>query len=71
MSKTFYACGASWSHEMGHAPYLEGSMPLYSSVELLKAKRRCWRECGIVRIKLELEGWEVPEDFAFKDVVEP
>jgi hypothetical protein len=53
---------------MGEAPDLEGRMPLYSSVEKLKAKRTCWSECGIVELKVTLSKWVEPEDlFEKKD----
>jgi hypothetical protein len=52
--KTMYCCGVDWTHEIGEAPDLEGRIPLYSSIEELKAKRTCWEECGIVEVKLEL-----------------
>ena len=52
--KTMYCCGVDWTHEICEAPDLEGRIPLYSSIEELKAKRTCWEECGIVEIKLEL-----------------
>jgi hypothetical protein len=38
-------------------------MPLYSSINKLKAMRTCWQECGIVEIKLELSRWVEPQDF--------
>lgn len=50
-----YACSTDWSCEICEAPDLEGKMPLYSSIEELKSKRPCWSECGIVRLKIELE----------------
>jgi hypothetical protein len=59
-TKTFYACGVDWDHEMGEASDLEGKMPLYSSIEELKEHRSCWTQCGIVEIKLELSKWVKP-----------
>lgn len=55
--KTLYACGVDWNWEIGEAVDLEGVMPLYSSVEELKAKRSCWVECGIVKLTLSLDSW--------------
>lgn len=61
--KTLYACGVDWQYEIGEAFDLEGSMPLYSSVEELKELRPCWEECGIVELKLEKVRWVVPQNF--------
>ena len=60
--RTLYACGVDWQHEIGEAPDLEGKMPLYSSVEELKAKRTCWKECGIVELRLDFKGWVEPQN---------
>lgn len=60
--RTLYACGVDWQHEIGEASDLEGKMPLYSSVNELKSKRSCWKECGIVEIKLEADSWIEPQD---------
>jgi hypothetical protein len=56
-TKTFYLCGVDWQHEIGHAADLEGKMPLYSSVKILKKQRTCWEECGIVKVKMEVTSW--------------
>ena len=60
--KTLFACGVDWQHELGEASDLEGSMPLYSNIEYLKAERGCWKDCGIVELKLELVKWAEPQD---------
>lgn len=55
--RTVYACGVDWQHEICEASDLEGKMPLYSSVEELKAKRTCWKECGIVELSISEVKW--------------
>ncbi len=57
-----YACGVDWQHEIGEAGDLEGKMPLYSSIEELKAQRTCWAECGIVVLELTEAEWAVAQD---------
>ena len=57
-----YTCGVDWQHEIGQAADLEGKEPLYSTVEELKAKRDCWKECGIVEVELKLSRWVEPQD---------
>jgi hypothetical protein len=64
---TFYSCGVDWQHEIGEAPDLEGSMPLYSSVEELKEKRSCWKQCGIVKLELSLKEWVEPQKLFGKE----
>jgi len=63
---TFYACAVDWQHEMGEACDLEGSMPLYSSVEELREKRECVESCGIVELELSMKRWVHPQDFGKK-----
>lgn len=53
MSK-HYLCGVDYQHEMGM-----NSAHLYTSIEELKAKSRCWAECGIVELELDEAGNEV------------
>lgn len=48
-TKTFYACGVDWDHEMGEASDLEGKMPLYSS---LPAPLYCAKLFEIAEISL-------------------
>lgn len=66
-TKTLYACGVDWDHEIGEAPGLEGKMPLYSSVEELKKNLSCWKDCGIVEVEINLKKWvENPVPFSSK-----
>lgn len=68
-SKIMYACQTDWRYEMGEAPDLEGSMPLYSSVEELKKQRTCWDECGIVEVEITLKKVVLEENFTnIKDI---
>lgn len=59
-----YACGVDWQHEIGPhgAPDLSGKVPLYNSIEDLKAKRKCWIECGIVELEVTLVKWAEKQD---------
>lgn len=59
--KILYCCGVDWQHEICEAPDLEGSMPLYSSVEELKNDRTCWKSCGIVKLEAKLLDWVEPQ----------
>lgn len=66
--KKLYCCGVDWQHEIGDASDIEGSMPLYSSVEELKKDRKCWKSCGIVELKVEFSKWIEPQNlFAKQD----
>ncbi len=68
-SITLYSCGVDFQHEIGEAFDLEGSQPLYSTVEELKEKRTCWKSCGIVELKLTEVKWIEKQDLwkKFKD----
>lgn len=67
MSKIVYTCGVDWQHEIGEASYLEGKMPLYSSVKELKKKRTCWKSCGIVKLKIQLAEWIEPQNLLISE----
>lgn len=60
--KIVYCCGVDFQHEIGEAPDLEGKMPLYSSVEELKANKSCWEECGILKLELVKKEWIEPQN---------
>ncbi len=45
-------CGTDFQHEMG-----EVDVTMYSSIEELKRKRKCVRECGIVAVNVEFIEW--------------
>lgn len=56
--KKAYVCGVDWQHEIGEV----NDVKLYSSIEVLKEERTCWKECGIVELELSLVGWVEPQD---------
>jgi hypothetical protein len=68
VKRKFYMCGVDWQHEIGEAPDLEGRMPIYSTVEELKAKRTCWPECGILEIVMTESQWIVKQDLYKKSI---
>jgi len=61
--KTFYACGVSWQHDIGEALNFEGNMPLYSTKERLMEGEPCYKQCGIVEVKMSISRWVHPQDF--------
>jgi len=66
-TRTLYACGVDFQHEICEAPDLEGKMPLYSSIKRLKEARSCWDECGIMKLELKFSRWVHPQDL-FKNI---
>lgn len=68
MSKILYCCGVDWQHEICEADDLEGKMPLFSSVEELKDKKKCWKTCGIVELRVELIKWVEPQNLLDEDL---
>lgn len=54
-----YICGIDWQCEI---PFGANDVQLYSSVKALKKARTCWRECGIVELKIQLSKWVVKQD---------
>lgn len=61
---TGYMCGVDFQHELAHI-----GGPIYASVEDLKAKRECVKQCGIVKVEIRLLEWKQPQDFC-RDVPE-
>lgn len=53
-TRVYYVCGTTWKDEIGHT-----SVTFYKSIEALKRKEGCWKECGIY--KLELQGIKILE----------
>lgn len=46
-----YICGTDWDTEIPWAPTVD--LPIvYRSQAALKRERSCWRECGIVEVKV-------------------
>ncbi len=60
MSKYGYMCGVSWQHEIGedNAP----KVLIYSCPKILKKLCKCWPQCGIVKVKVELDSWLEKQD---------
>lgn len=58
--KYVYMCGIDWQHEM--SPELPNAPDIFYTVKALKKARNCWVECGIVRLKVELDKWSVEQD---------
>ena len=55
-----YMCGINWQHEVG-----EGNargVTIFRSVKELKEDHSCWKECGIVRVKISLDKWIEDQD---------
>jgi len=65
MIKFFYICGVAWQHELGEIPVL-----VYDSIERLKKMNSCWKECGIVELKVEFVEWIEPQDLTKVKTVE-
>jgi hypothetical protein len=64
ISKKSYVCGVDWQHEIGEGP---NDIKLYSSLEILKKERTCWKECGIVELDIRVKKWVEPQDL-FRNV---
>lgn len=59
VSKKSYVCGVDWQHEIGEGP---NDIKLYSSLEVLKKERTCWKECGIVELEISVKKWVEPQN---------
>jgi len=51
MIKIGYMCKTDYEHELGSAV---GGVIVYSSIEDLKEHKKCWQDCGIVEVLVEL-----------------
>ena len=60
VTKTIFVCGGDWRHEMGD-PDIKGKLHYFNSLKSLKKDCKCWEECGIVKLKVTFESWEVEE----------
>jgi hypothetical protein len=58
-SKLIYVCGTDWNHEVGEV----SDVQMYASVAMLKKEKACWKECGIVELKVTESKWIVKENF--------
>jgi hypothetical protein len=52
-----YTCGVNFQHEM-----TQGHVDVYPTIEDCKVHNECWVECGIVRLKVELDEWVEPQE---------
>lgn len=60
-SKIGYMCGVDFQHEMD--PHINEGIKVYNSIETLKELRTCWKQCGIIKVRVTLEKWELDQDF--------
>lgn len=56
-----YMCGVDYQCEL--EPDQRDGVPIYSTVEHLKSLRTCWKECGIVKVKIEVIEWTEEQNF--------
>ena len=49
---TGYMCTTDWEHELGVSA---DPSQIFASAQALKFKKRCWPECGIVRVTVTFE----------------
>jgi hypothetical protein len=57
-----YMCGIDWQEEIGH-DYCK----IFASVEDLKKEKPCWKECGIVKVAINLNSWVIEQDLYKKE----
>lgn len=62
---TLYLCGVDWQHELGEA---SDGTKLYPNLESIKHYRKCWKECGVVKVNVTFEDveWVEPQDLLGK-----
>ncbi len=53
--KIGYMCKTDYEYELENA---SGGAEIYSSVNDLKKHRKCWSDCGIVKVEIILKGEE-------------
>ena len=54
-----YICGIDWQQELENASH---EVKFYATPETLKAKKPCWKECGIVEVRVNFVDWEEPQN---------
>lgn len=54
MNKDFYCCGIDYQSEE--------QFEVFRSISLLKKHKKCWEECGIVRLSSDNVEWIVEQD---------
>lgn len=52
-----YVCGIDFQTEIDAIP-----TTVYPSLESIKHHRDCWGQCGIVRLRVNLDEWVEPQD---------
>lgn len=52
LGRVGYMCKTDFTWEVGEAI---GGNTIYPSIEDLKENRKCWEECGIVKVKILIE----------------
>lgn len=55
-------CGVSYQHELDEDN--KHGTEIFGSIKALKAKMGCTDECGIVKVKVQLQKWEKNQDFS-------
>ena len=58
-----YMCLVDFKYELGEAM---GGIEIYSTIKELKVKRKCVAQCGIVKVRIELE--EIIQDSDYSDM---
>lgn len=53
--KIGYMCRTDYEYELGEAV---GGCEVYPTIEDLKNHRKCWSDCGIVKVEIILRGEE-------------
>lgn len=57
VTKFGYMCGVSFEQ------HLEETIEvIYPNIESLKESETCWKKCGIVKVKIQLEEWVELQD---------
>lgn len=56
-------CGIAWQHEIDATP-----VTVYHSLERHKKDHPGWKECGIVRLRVELDDWIVPQNLTWPSI---
>ncbi len=55
-----FMCATDFYHEIGEA---WGGSTIYSSLRDIKSHQSCWKQCGIVEVKITMERVVVKENF--------
>ena len=66
--KYVYLCGVDWQHEIDEVPH---GTRVYGTIKDLKERNNCWRQCGIVRLKVTVDEWVEEQNLFFEEETEP